>query len=215
MEQHDWMKRAAAVLAAAAATATAATTPLRAAEKSFLLSPGAQWPYYTGDERLGADWAKDHADALVTGKGAAPLGYGYDSVATELPARGDFALPFAEQQKGKYPAAYFAKDFSVERSLLPPEQEAVAAFVACDDGCIVFVNGVELGRIRMPDGEPASYSAEGVGKVTGFASLPLPVSLLRDGRNTIAVEVHQQHQESSDLFFDAAVTLANPDYLPY
>ncbi len=188
---------------------------LYAAEKSFLLPPGATWSYYTGHDRLGANWAASPSDSLVTGEGASPLGYGYDDIATAIPERGDFALPFSAAPKGKYPAAYFARTFSVDRSSLPENQAAITVFVACDDGCVVFVNAREIGRVRLPEGDVANYGAEGVGKVTGYSALPVPVSLLRDGDNAIAVEVHQQHAESSDLKFDAAVTLANPAYLPY
>ena len=183
-------------------------------EATFLLKPGAAWKYYTGAERLEKDWHQDHADLLVTGEGAAPLGYNYDDIATRIPERGDFVLPFSGEQPGKHPAAYFARGFSLDRAALPEGQAAITAFVSCDDGCIAYVNGSEVGRIRLPEGAFEDYSAEGVSKVTGFAPLAIPVSLLRDGANEIAVEVHQQSPQSSDFKFDAAITPANPDFIP-
>ena len=186
----------------------------RADEATFLLKPGAEWKYYTGTERLEQGWHQDHAALLVTGEGAAPLGYNYGDVVTRIPETGDFVLPFSGGQPGKHPAAYFAREFSVDRAALPEGQAAITAFVSCDDGCIAYVNGAEIGRVRLPEGAVEDYSAEGVGKVTGFSPLAIPVSLLRDGANEIAVEVHQQSPQSSDLKFDAAITPANPDFIP-
>ena len=195
--------------------AGAAPGGARADEATFLLKPGAEWRYYTGAERLDQGWHQDHAELLVTGEGVAPLGYNYDDIATRIPETGGFVLPFSGGQPGKHPAAYFARGFSVDRAALPEGQAAITAFMSCDDGCIAYVNGAEIGRIRLPEeGEVEDYSAEGVGKVTGFSPLAIPVSLLRDGANEIAVEVHQQHAQSSDLKFDAAITPANPDFIP-
>ena len=200
--------------AAALIGASAVLGDARADEAAFLLKPGAEWKYYTGAERLEQGWYKNHAELLVTGEGAAPLGYRYDDIATQIPERGDFVLPFSGGQPGRHPAAFFARGFFVDRDALPEGQSAITAFVSCDDGCIAYVNGEEIGRIRLSEGAVQDYSAEGIGKVMGFAPLAIPVSLLRDGANDIAVEVHQQHPESSDLKFDAAITPANPDFIP-
>ena len=194
--------------------AGAAFGAARANEAAFFLKPGADWKYYTGAERLDEGWHKDHTELLVTGDGAAPLGYNYDDIVTRIPETGDFVLPFSGGQPGKHPAAYFARGFSVDRAALPEGQAAITAFMSCDDGCIAYVNGAEIGRVRLPEGAVEDYSAEGVGKVTGFSPLEIPVSLLRDGANEIAVEVHQQSPQSSDLKFDAAITPANPDFIP-
>lgn len=191
-----------------------AVSEARADESKFLLQSGAEWKYYTGEQRLAGDWHNDHSGLLVTGEGAAPLGYSYDEIATEIPDRNMQALPFSDDTFDKFPVAYFARAFSVDRAALPEGQTAITAFVSCDDGCIAYVNGEEIGRVRLPEGAVEDYSAEGVGKVTGYSALAIPVSLLRDGVNDIAVEVHQQSPQSSDLKFDAAITPANPDFIP-
>ena len=179
----------------------------------FFLKPGAEWKYYTGAQQLKNNWHNDYHELLVMGEGAAPLGYSYNDIATLISARNMKALPFSGDSFDKYPAAYFARTFFVERAALSEGQTAITAFVSCDDGCIAYVNGEEIGRIRLPEGAVEDYSAEAIGKVTGYSALAIPVSLLRDGANDVAVEVHQQHPQSSDLKFDAFITPANPDFI--
>lgn len=72
---------------------------------------------------------------------------------------------------------------------------------------MIYVNGQEVSRFGMPDGE-IQYST----KATSSQDLPVmyenidltePMKAnLHDGANEIAVEVHQQSDSSSDLYFD-------------
>jgi hypothetical protein len=69
-----------------------------------------------------------------------------------------------------------------------------------DDACVVFLNGIEAGRLRVPAGQTATTLASG-GPATEGAIEPmtLPVGLLRQGANVLAVEVHQSAADSSDV----------------
>jgi len=75
-----------------------------------------------------------------------------------------------------------------------------------DDGIIVYVNGVEAFRVNMPGGAvnfttPASAGAtEAVAVVSN-----LPPSLLVEGTNVVAVELHQVNATSSDSVFGMAI----------
>ncbi len=75
-----------------------------------------------------------------------------------------------------------------------------------DDGAVVYINGIEAVRDGMPEGaisfatEAAASGNEGV-----FDSHPIDHGLLVEGTNTIAVEVHNQTQRSSDLVIDVAL----------
>jgi hypothetical protein len=72
-----------------------------------------------------------------------------------------------------------------------------------DDGAIVYVNGAEVLRLRMPEG-PVTGSTFAQ-TVVGDAMLEGPTYLPRDqfvpGENIIAVEVHQWALLSSDIVF--------------
>jgi hypothetical protein len=75
-----------------------------------------------------------------------------------------------------------------------------------DDGAVVYLNGVELTRSNMPTGVVtpsvwASVAISGAAETT-YYSYTLPTTLLLNGTNVIAVEVHQANPTSSDVRFD-------------
>jgi hypothetical protein len=88
-----------------------------------------------------------------------------------------------------------------------------------DDGMVVYLNGVEVGRVRMP-GTPGDLPAwngladnlapEGVSAYLKWATVdesPLP---LVEGDNVVAVEVHQSSATSSDVVFSLALRATQP-----
>ncbi|MFN8084065.1 MAG: lamin tail domain-containing protein [Dermatophilaceae bacterium] len=77
-----------------------------------------------------------------------------------------------------------------------------------DDGAVIYVNGVEVGRSNMPTGMilDTTKASTGLGstKANSIQELVIPASLLTVGENVIAVEVHQYTAGStSDLLWDA------------
>jgi hypothetical protein len=84
--------------------------------------------------------------------------------------------------------------------------------IKVDDGAVVYMNGKEFFRVRMPDG-PIDGDTEASSKADERRrdSFVLPSSALQAGANTIAVEVHQSHGKkiprvaSSDVSFDMTI----------
>lgn len=79
-----------------------------------------------------------------------------------------------------------------------------------DDGAVAYVNGTEVGRLNLPEG-PVTDTTRASTAVSGnaedtFRSLAVPPGLLTEGTNTVAVEVHQQAVDSSDVSFDARLS---------
>ena len=75
-----------------------------------------------------------------------------------------------------------------------------------DDGAVVYLNGTEVYRSNMPSGTItyttlASTTINGADESTWYSSTISP-SLLVNGTNEIAVEIHQSVQTSSDISFD-------------
>ncbi len=75
-----------------------------------------------------------------------------------------------------------------------------------DDGAVVYLNGVEVARSNMPDGRinyltTASSNIAGDVESTLF-DFTVDASLLNDGLNVLAVEVHQNSGASADISFD-------------
>ena len=79
------------------------------------------------------------------------------------------------------------------------------------DGAIVFLNGTEWVRSNLPNGAitPSTLALSIVdGAQEGeFLAFDVDPSLLVDGQNVLAIELHQSEANSSDLGIDARVTL--------
>ena len=168
-----------------------------------LIDEGAEWEYYTGVAELPEGWLSDPFRYLTTGEGPSPLGFSYDDIAT--------VIPYGEAADNKYPVAYFARAFDWSGDVKSTGHAVLTLGVSCDDGCIAYVNGLEIGRVRLPEGRPAPFSAEPVGQDTSFQTFDVAPSLLKPGRNIVAVELHQQHPRSSDFRFNAVLSAAASD----
>src|SRR6185436_10920758 len=75
-----------------------------------------------------------------------------------------------------------------------------------DDGAVIYLNGVEVWRTNMPTGTVGSSTVApvaiaGVDEST-FVQTTLSPSLLINGTNVLAVELHQSGGTSSDISFD-------------
>ena len=77
------------------------------------------------------------------------------------------------------------------------------ANLAVDDGCVIYINGISVGSLFMPDGViDADTFAENSDESAYFAVALDVAGVLREGQNTIAVEVHQANLGSSDAGID-------------
>lgn len=158
-------------------------------EDVTLIAENATWRYLddVGDGVSG--WTDVDFDASGWERGPGPLGYGEDFVKTELGFGGD--------KNQKRLAAYFRHEFDL------PETYAGGKFaidLLVDDGAILYLNGEELRRVYMPEGEvkPTTRAREGASE-SQSTEIEVPADLLRPGRNLLAVQVHQIKPTSSDL----------------
>lgn len=165
------------------------------------IQPGSVWRYLDDGSDQGIAWKRPGHDANAWPKGPAELGYGDGDEATQVRSgpNGD-----------RHITTYFRRKFFV------PEADAVTEIllrIVRDDGVVVYVNGQELVRDNMPDGTIDSET-EAVRGVAGseeaeWLEILLPATLLRSGTNSIAVEIHQTGERSSDISFDLELVL-NP-----
>lgn len=83
----------------------------------------------------------------------------------------------------------------------------------CDDGIVVYVNGVELYRENLPSGT-ISYTTVASSTISGtdegdYSQAQVPATALKVGINVFAVELHNISATSSDLAFDLEVTMVD------
>jgi hypothetical protein len=156
---------------------------------------GSAWRYDATGTDQGTAWrAAGFADgAWASGPGR--LGWGRTDLATVVgPAK-----PIT---------TYFRRTFTVAD---PTQVRILELRLAEHQAAVVYVNGVEAGRLNLPAGRiTATTPASGYLSSTdesAVKTLAVPGSLLVAGSNTLAVEVHNVTANASRLLFDAQATL--------
>lgn len=172
----------------------------QAVSNTSLIAFKSAWNYYDKGSLDGQDWTSSDYDDSRWSLGRAPFGYG--TVGTTAGAADyNTTLDYGGNASDKRPTYYFRKDFTL--SSLPTEDERIHLFYYVDDGAIFYVNGVEVGTYHQQSGSKyEDYSTTYEGNVAAYDKVEVPISLLRMGANTVAVEVHNTSASSSDIFFD-------------
>ncbi|MFT4626104.1 MAG: hypothetical protein ACI8PZ_004776, partial [Myxococcota bacterium] len=172
--------------------------PVRVDE--VVLAAGGTWRWWTGEDAPDADWfAGDFDDSSWTAD-PGPLGYGDGHIVS--------VLPYGPDGANKWPAAYFRYSFDVES---PEQVQTLVLELLRDDGALVRLNGVELVRTNLPFGAiehgTRALSAMGGADETTYTPTDHGPDGLVEGRNVLAVELHQATAGSSDLGFDLTLML--------
>jgi hypothetical protein len=151
------------------------------------------WKYNQTGTDLGTAWRAPAYNDSAWPSGAALL-HREDG---PLPEPKNTLLTYTNPQQTTF---YFRKTFSFNGN---PANTALAARLIIDDGAVVYLNGVEVLRVGMPDG-PITYDTF-ANRVVDNATYEGPFTLsnasLIQGNNVIAVEVHQINATSSDVAF--------------
>jgi hypothetical protein len=159
----------------------------------------ATWKYLDTGAAPGATWKSDpNFVDTAWQSGPAQLGYGDGDEAT--------TVSFGSNNN-KFITTYFRNTFSVV------DRTKVAVLTLSllrDDGAVVYLNGTEVYRSNMPagtiaNGTLASTDLGGANEQAWFA-IGIDPTLLLNGSNVIAVEVHQFSATSSDISFDFQLT---------
>ncbi len=159
-----------------------------------LLTESSIWAYDNSGTDRGTEWREVGYDDSSWSTGLGPFGT-QEAVTTDIGAT--------------QPTAYFRGSFEVTS---PSAFKQLTVRLFRDDGAVVYLNGTEVARSNMPTGEvsfgtwaPAVDSYDGTQEIT----INPPLSLLRQGTNVLAVEVHQNGSDgwiSGDSRFSATLT---------
>lgn len=167
----------------------------RTSEQVVFLAAGSTWKYIDLGLNLNPAWRTNGFNDGGWKSGKARLGYGDPGMAT--------TIGFGLDSNNKYITTYFRNRFTVAGLSRVTD---LTARLSRDDGAVIYVNGIEVARSNMPEGNITSAttanSAAGGADETIFFDIPLDRGVLREGENVIAVEVHQSGAGSSDLGFD-------------
>lgn len=168
----------------------------------LLIPAGTTWNYLAPSgpgEAPPSGWQDPAFDDSSWASGPARIGYGN---------QGEMTVIATSPYRPK--ALYFRRTFTVE------DPSALAATLRLqlmrDDGAVLYLNGEELLRDNMPEGDIGygTFATASIG--SAWRRMPvrylLPREKLLPGENTIAVEVHNASAGGSDVGFD--LWLYNP-----
>jgi hypothetical protein len=163
---------------------------------------GSKWKYNDSGRNLGTEWREVDFDDADWDSGNAPLGYGYDNIAT--------VIEFGPNEKRKHITSYFRAEFEVTKDL--GETDSLAS-LWCDDGAIIYLNGKEVIRYNMPVGDlgfrELSLEMTSGQEKSIFTNYSIDSKDIKKGRNVLAAEVHKRAGISSDLIFDLRFILTS------
>lgn len=151
------------------------------------------------------DWKHPDFDDSAWGTGQAMLGYGAVGSVPINTTVGPASTP-------RHLTTYFRKEFNVANA---SDYTELYTDIIRDDGAIVYLNGREIDRTNLTPGN-ITYSTTATSSSPEDEIVPLDVLVLSpgdlvDGRNVLAVEVHQTSTGSSDLGLDVRLRASKPN----
>jgi len=170
-----------------------ATTPAAPLGPATLVPKGATWKYLDDGSDQGFFWHSPAFDDSSWASGPAQLGYGDGDEAT--------VVSYGSNPWKRHITTYFRHSFGVTDA---SSFSGLTLRLLRDDGAVVYLNGVEVFRSNMPSGTITytTLASSATPQENVFREATLSASLLLNGVNVIAVEVHQSSGGSSDLSFD-------------
>jgi len=167
-------------------------------ETATLMEKGSIWKYLDKGTEPAGNWMDAGFDDSSWEEGPAQLGYGDGDEQT--------LVDYGPDENDKYITTYFRHAFHVEDT---SRYKEINLELLRDDGAIVYLNGEEVIRSNMPEGEIsyhtyASQYIDGAGE-SNFHHFILDTEHLVPGENILAVEIHQSYFTSSDISFDLSL----------
>ena len=204
----------------ASATAFTGSAPIVTTNTTAVVAKGDGWTYYDWGREPGADasgnawYAGGYAAANLVGdanawlSGAAPLGF-RSGVTFNTPL---YRYVDHGSSGTQVMTFYFRKTFTVPAGTDVSSIVSVSGTAWYDDGFVMYVNGVEVGRGNIGAGYAVTYSTGSnetgtthVDPADHAFTFAVPPGLIHAGENVVAVEVHQCHGTSSDAAWDLAM----------
>lgn len=178
---------------ARSASVTATTAEQQTtADPSVLVAAGATWRHLATGADPGSTWMQPAFDDASWPAAPAEFGFGDGDEVTEVPSG--------------HRVYYFRRGFEVAD---PAEVSGLTVRLLRDDGAAVYVNGVEVVRDNLPDGELTNdtnaLDAQWGSAESSFHEFTVPPSALVPGANLVAVSVHNKWYGDPDVSFDLAL----------
>ena len=154
------------------------------------------WSYLDDGSDQGTAWQAPEFDDATWASGPGQLGYGDGDEATVVSFGGD--------PTNKFATTYFRHSFTIADA---SAVTALDAQIVRDDSAAVYLNGQEVYRSNLaPNARFNDFANSTTGNENGLRPFTIDPSLLVDGVNVFAAEIHQADGDSSDISFDLELT---------
>jgi hypothetical protein len=159
---------------------------------TVLISFNSNWRFLGDGSDQGTAWREPDFDDSSWSSGDGQLGYGDGDETTDV--------GFSGTNSTKNATTYFRHQFDVQS---PETFASIELDLLFDDGAIVHLNGNRIAAANMPDGDASfDFYTGSTSSDNERETFNIAPSLLLEGTNTVAVEVHQEGGSSSDISFD-------------
>ncbi|MDB6154394.1 MAG: hypothetical protein JWL90_2847 [Chthoniobacteraceae bacterium] len=162
------------------------------------------WKFLGDGSNQGTAWRASGFNDFAWPSGPGEFGYGDGDEATVTPYVDTDSVAAGVQKNA---TTYFRRSFTATAI---PTITALSLHLKYDDGVIVYINGVEAMRTGNMSSNPAynqfTDNAAGTPDETAYYDFELNKALLVEGTNTIAAEVHQAANSSTDVSFSMSLT---------
>ena len=170
-----------------------------------VLASGSNWKFHDQGANLGTSWRDPGFDDSTWVSGNTYAGYGESYINT--------VVSYGSNPNNKYITTYFRTTFDLATA--PKNVQELLGDVSYDDGFVAYLNGTEIARSNLPASTIDWKTLALVnheGQPSEVIDLADHADLLVQGTNTLAVEVHQDSGSSSDLVWDAQLSVG--DFVP-
>ncbi len=159
-----------------------------------LVTNHSSWRFLDNGSNQGTAWTAISINESAWGTGTTILGYG--DVDTDLPGH---QIGYGGDPSNKYITTYFRKHFTLSNPI--PSYSSLNLSLISDDGAVVYLNGTEIYRQNMPaSSDYTTLALTASDPERAWIDVTLNhANLLVAGDNVIAVEVHQNTVNSSDI----------------
>lgn len=182
-----------------------------------LINAGSEWKYSDQDGDLGNIWQQVDYDDTAWASGPGPLGFGGISDNSTNPSQ-RISLATTINPRPRQLTVYFRNTFEIDQAAAFFELDLN---IMSDAGAAVYINGTEVFRdsnlpanalFSTTTSNDASDRNEG-----DYDRYPIDASVLVDGTNVIAVEMHNVSTGSSDMVMDLYLggIRSNPGNTPF
>ena len=161
----------------------------------LIIPRNSRWSYLSEGEFPDQNWTKPGFDVSSWPSGHGILGYNESELNT--------SIGFGDDSDNKPVTTYFRHEFGIPKL---SEIKRLILRIRHDDAVVCYINGHEVARNNLPDG-PITADVRALQTRSGdvedeYWEKIIPSSVIVQGVNVIAVEIHQQSPDSSDHSFD-------------